>query len=609
MGTGPEAIYSRKQAEMASIIDRVKAFRDGGESTRQLQEQVTHLQEATTVLVNAYQSGPFDKPPEQLIAELKQLREYDPAYVDLLVDMQLYDQIGGTGTPFGDRRILAVQRSERLWQGSPIGQLGVQTWTAWGLGDSVEVTTADESAQPDWDEYWKADRNAVLLGDDTLHELSDWLLILGNQFLAYYSSKKDGLSTVRTVDQDEIKIITNPNDALVPWFYKREHEARGNLRVIYYPDWTLKFGIGQSITLDEAWAMLQQSQQIPRSAERADLVQNGQNAIGLLARPEDAGTDVCMQHIRHWRKDRKSLWGWPLTTVAGAWLVAHRRLMEAQLSIRQSKAQFVRTLQHQGGSRANASLIATMASQLSQTQPYDTNPPSAAGGTFVHNRAVDYTDLPMTTGASDFKSDHEAAAWHAGSAMNMNTTTMGLDTARYATAVQMDRVQSILFNTYKRVLATQFAKMTKIVLSFREMHGGKSYADKSATTSIDSFTLADFPDMVPPIRDIMNALTQAANSGIIPSNTVAAIDAEMMRPVLYALDAVDVQGLTSDEAFGVTSPEEDAQKQPESDEEEPQDETETEAALRAVARNYASGDIDVEQLAENVIAAMVERQA
>ena len=605
---------------MANIRDRFNAFFDGGQGQQRLQERVDYLQEVATTLVNAYQAGPFDKPPEQLLEEIKQLREYDPEYVSMLVDNQLYEQIGGTGSLFGDRRKLAVQRSERLWQGSPIGQLGIQTWTAWGLGDSVQVEAADSSAQADFDEFWEAARNAVLLGDDTLHELSDWLLILGNQLMVYYASTVDGLTTVRTLDQDEIEIIANPNDSLTPWFYKREFQSGAAQKTIYYPDWSLKFGIGQGVdlggarqVLEDAWGQLQQSGAIPRNAERADLIQNGEPLGGIGGKV--AGTDVCIQHIRHWRKDRKSLWGWPLTTVAGAWLVAHRQLMESQLSIRQSKAQFVRTLQHSGGSRANASLIQTMASNLSQSQWTDTNPPSAAGGTFVHNKAVDYTDLPMTTGAGDFKSDHEAAAWHAGAAMNMNTVTMGLDTARYATAVQMDRVQSTLFNSYQRNLSTQFSKMAEIVLSFREMYGGKSYPDKSSTTSIDSFTLADFPDMVPPIRDLMNALTQASTAGIIPAETVALIDAELVRPTLYALGANDVQELTSEEAFTPEEPEpvppaladyapgnEDAEPDDDQDDTEP----EAEAALRAVARNYAEGAISVEQLAENVIAAVVE---
>ena len=139
---------------MANIRDRFNAFFDGGQGQQRLQERVDYLQEVATTLVNAYQAGPFDLPPEQLKAQLEQLREFDPAYFDMLIDQQLYDQIGGSGA-LGDQRKLAVQRSERLWQGSPIGQLGIQTWTAWGLGDSVQVEAADSSAQADFDEFWE----------------------------------------------------------------------------------------------------------------------------------------------------------------------------------------------------------------------------------------------------------------------------------------------------------------------------------------------------------------------------------------------------------------------------------------------------------------------
>ena len=100
---------------MPSIRERLDAFRDGGQSARQLEAQVQQFQEMTTVLVNAYQAGPFDMPPEQLAAEIRQLAEYDPAYMGLLDDMQLYEQIGGAGAPFGDQRGLAVQRSEQIF--------------------------------------------------------------------------------------------------------------------------------------------------------------------------------------------------------------------------------------------------------------------------------------------------------------------------------------------------------------------------------------------------------------------------------------------------------------------------------------------------------------
>jgi len=394
-----------------------------------------------------------------------------------------------------------------------------------------------------------------------------------------------------------------------PWFYQRTFQMGENQHTLYYPDWALKFALTEKI--DTAWNTLLEQRIIDREAVRADTVQNGEVEFGRIR----AGTDVCILHCRHWRKDRKLLYGWPLTTVAASWLRAHQQAIEAHLGVAIAKAQFVRKYTTKGGSRAVDYLTTALASTLSSTNYTDRNPFPAAASSLIMNEAVTAEELPMMTGASDFKQDNDSFAWHAALGAGLPSPVMyGLDTARYATAVQMDRVASILLNGYSRFWATQFEKMATIVLSFSNLYGGTNY-DTESTCNIDVLTIADFPDLVQPIGGLMDSLTNAVNAGVIPANAAAAIDAQLLVKPLQALGAANVSELTGDEAFEIGDYEE---EEPESEpppmvpmvqpEQEIPEVPEMETALRMAAQNYANGSIDADTLAEMVIADVVERR-
>jgi len=95
----------------------------------------------------------------------------------------------------------------------------------------------------------------------------------------------------------------------------------------------------------------------------------------------------------------------------------------------------------------------------------------------------------------------------------------------------------------------------------------------------------------------MNELTNSVNAGILPGSAVAAIDAEVIRPILQAVGSSKAADLTSDEAFkiGDFEPEEEPQPPPiivpgqavEQPEEIPSME-----AVQAVASNYVRGLIE-----------------
>ena len=297
--------------------------------------------------------------------------------------------------------------------------------------------------------------------------------------------------------------------------------------------------------------------------------------------------------------------------------------MDSRLSVALAKAQYVRKAQVSGGSRAVNEVIDYFASTLSRSNYIDTNPPPAPGSTLVHNKAIDVSENPMVTGAGDAEIDNKIFSWIASLGGGLFPATAGLDVARYATALTMDRVQAFLFKQYSTFWSQQFQRIIEVVLSYQERFGSASYSTKDVSVSIDTFSLSDLPDMVNALTPLLREMVAANTSGLAPSNVTKGVVAVLLRPILQALGTswTDTQDLTSEEAWEMGDFEPEPEPEPEPppmmmppqmipqvQEEPEEEEPEMEAALRMVAQSYADGSIDAETLAENVIAAMVERR-
>ena len=140
----------------------------------------------------------------------------------------------------------------------------------------------------------------------------------------------------------------------------------------------------------------------------------------------------------------------------------------------------------------------------------------------------------------------------------------GLDTARWATALEMDKAQSMLFERYRNFWAAQFKRMVRIVLLFKERFDNMKFADKSADVSVDTFSLADFPAVAKTIGQLVrDALAPLIDNGAIEPEDARPILAELWRISLQALGVSKAQDLTSDEAFGIGQEEEPGQEEQE----------------------------------------------
>jgi len=367
---------------------------------RKYQDQIEELSKETASLQGAIQylvedamyEGAIPIEPVELVGKLQEL---DSQLIDELVNSRQWDVLGGLGNSlFLDTETMRSRAiaNTKLLSFSPLGEWIIRVWTNYGMGDSVSVVATNELADEVWQEFWTAERNADVLADDSLQYLSDFTLQEGNTFLAFFASKADGAVTIDEIPSSEItEIIHNRNRKSEKIFYKRVYKIDGGEKTIYYPDWRAKF-MGR---LDKA--------DLPDDAIRADVIVSDDSILNDIE--EKLGTDVVVLHIAHNRKNRDSHFGWPILTSASPYIKAHKRFLEDRLTVAASKAMYVRHKKVKGGSRALNSVKSTIQSQLSQSQYYDSNPPSAAGGVELDNAAITTTEKPMTTGASDAKED------------------------------------------------------------------------------------------------------------------------------------------------------------------------------------------------------------
>jgi len=582
---------------MPSFRERLADLIDGG----QRQQEINALTESVRKLWGAYLDGPFVQTPEDTIRDLMETTYDSSALVQLVYDLE-YDNLMGYATQETTRRErdLAVKQSARLWRYDPLAQWSIWLWTGWGLGDRITLKLEDENAQEWWDEFFSSERNAPLFADDQIHNLSDWLLVKGNRFLAFYASTLDGEGTVRVLPQEEIvAILCNPDDSKQTWFYKREYNVGQKKttknRTLYYPDWRLFFADGNA--LEDAWRRLQEDGTISADAKRADTIQkNGdeKNAINTV---------VCVLHIAHNQKEESSPWGWPITTTSAPWMRAHKQFMQSRLGVAMAKAQFVRRSTTKGGSRGVTSVLDAIQSTLSQTNFQDTNPPASPGSWHVQNDAMKTEELPMRTGADDAEKDWKIFAHQALLGSGLFPTSAGMDTSRWATAVEMDKAQSMLFERYQTFWSAQFRRIVTIVLNFGERYARQSFASHTVEVSIDTFSLVDFPSIAGTIGTLVSqSLTPLVMDGTIPQDAARSISANLWRICLQSLGISDANELTSDESFEIAP----------TTEEKGSPQTRDTGLVEMIARvatNYRSGSVSADDVVEFVLTELLEARA
>lgn len=146
----------------------------------------------------------------------------------------------------GLRRIAEIARI--MFIKNPLIKRGVLVQSHYVFGQGVNVRCEDEAVN-DVIQQWMGDaRNRAELTSHQSRTMKEQaLLVEGNIFFVFFTNKATGRVLIRSIPFDEVaEIITDPDDAKSPWYYKRTwNEQRlseaGVIEAIaktaYYPDW------------------------------------------------------------------------------------------------------------------------------------------------------------------------------------------------------------------------------------------------------------------------------------------------------------------------------------------------------------------------------------
>jgi hypothetical protein len=247
------------------------------------------------------------------------------------------------------------------------------------------------------------------------------LQIEGNIFFVFFTNKTTGRVRVRSIPTDEIAdIVTNPDDAREPWYYKRSWTPRplsvetgvgvGHLQTAYYPDWRY-----------------QPAQKIPTI--------NGSTVQW----------DTPVYHIKVGGLDGMR-YGVPETYAAQDWARAYKAFLEDWATITRAYARFAWKLTTPGGSRAVAAAKTRLSTTVGTGDVGERNPPPVTGSTFIAGTSgTDMTPI-RTAGATTSSADGEHLKLMVAAAFGVPSTFFGdANVGNHATAKTLDRPTELKF--------------------------------------------------------------------------------------------------------------------------------------------------------------------
>lgn len=182
------------------------------------------------------------------IAELR-LQE-TLAELEMALDSEGWLRVGyGADKEFSRSSLTTIAHLSRLYYlKNPLVRRAVDTTAAYVFGQGVEFNAESEAVNDVLQAFLDDRRNqAEMFGHQAMLLKECELTLFGNLFFCFFTDRQAGRVVLRTLPMDDVtEIITDPEDAKCPWFYRREWtetdmDAQGATsyatKKAYYPDW------------------------------------------------------------------------------------------------------------------------------------------------------------------------------------------------------------------------------------------------------------------------------------------------------------------------------------------------------------------------------------
>ncbi|MEV8638107.1 hypothetical protein AB0395_41290 [Streptosporangium sp. NPDC051023] len=166
-------------------------------------------------------------------------RMYEPGWQHLTARADLEFTREGLGRLAAVCRVMAIK--------NPLIKRGLSLRAAYVWGQGVNISARDEQVNTVIRDFLDDPGNRRVLTGEQAHEILERALGTdGNLVVACFTSPRTGKVRVRLVPWDEVTdVITNPEDASEPWFYRRDSwidqvDLRSGARItrrqiVYYP--------------------------------------------------------------------------------------------------------------------------------------------------------------------------------------------------------------------------------------------------------------------------------------------------------------------------------------------------------------------------------------
>lgn len=447
------------------------------------------------------------------------------------------------------KRIMALSRL--MYLKNPLISRAVTLQASYVWGQGVSIKADDEATNQIIQEFLDDQANKAELTSHQARMMKETdLQVLGNIFFVFFEDVRANVK-VRSIPPEEIAdIISNPEDAKEPWFYKRVWKENrwnansgtyeGGVRTAYYPDWRYQPGPGQRV----------------QTVGQGDPVQWSSPVFHLKV----GGMS-----------DMK--FGVPETYAAIDWARAYKEFLEDWSSITRALSRFAWSLTTTGGNQGIQAAKAKLNTTLGQAgASAETNPAPLAGSTFIQNPGTKMEPM-RTSGATVSPEDGRRLLLMVAAATGFPESFFGdVSVGTLATAKSLDRPTELMIRDRQTLWADAHRAILQYVISKRRGPRRQLIRGGEEEEEIDvSFPSILEHDVDAEIKAIVNAATLDGKplAGTIELEKVAEL-------VLTALGVEDVEGVLAGMDF-------DALAQPPADDEPDNPQTEAFRQLRDAA--------------------------
>jgi hypothetical protein len=367
------------------------------------------------------------------------------AELELAMEDQGWTRIdaGAGDTHEFDRAALrSIGRMARLmYLKNPLIKRGVDVQTAYVFGQGVTIHGRAEAVNEVVQAFLDDAKNKAELTSHQARMLKEAeLALFGNIFLVLFTNQTNGRVRVRSIPVDEVEdVITNPEDAKEPWYYKRcwrvreLEEASGEIkwvnRTAYYPDWRHR----------------------PQKARRPQAI-GGQPVLW----------DSPVYHVK---VGALSDMRFGLSEVYAAldWARAYKDFLEDWATIVRAYSRFAWKMTTQGGKRGVAAAKGKLGTTLGTGTGYaETNPSPTVGSTFIGAEGTNMEPI-RTAGATTSAEDGRRMLLMVAATVGFPETFFGdSSVGTLATAKSLDRPTELKIRSRQ----TLWADIYRDILSY-----------------------------------------------------------------------------------------------------------------------------------------------